>query len=73
MGIYNTTTIFGGVVMPIDPVCGMVVADNSDTPCSDYEGSHYCFCSEECKEEFDMFADMYVSDFDEELSERPSF
>ena len=59
--------------MPVDPVCGMVVTDNPDTPCSDYEGTHYCFCSEECRDEFDMFADMYVSDFEEELSERPSF
>ena len=48
--------------MPVDPVCGMVVAQEHAIVCSDYRSKHYCFCSEECKEEFDSDPEMYVAE-----------
>ena len=48
--------------MPVDPVCGMVVAQEHAIVCRDYGGKHYCFCSEECKEEFDADPEMYVAE-----------
>ena len=48
--------------MPVDPVCGMVVAQEHAAVCADYRGKHYCFCSEECKEEFDGDPEMYVAE-----------
>jgi YHS domain-containing protein len=40
----------------------MVVAQEHAIVCSDYRGKHYCFCSEECKEEFDTDPEMYVAE-----------
>lgn len=48
--------------MPIDPVCGMVVPEEHAAVCTDFRSRHYCFCSDECKEEFDTDPEMYVSD-----------
>ena len=48
--------------MPVDPVCGMVVATEHASVCTDHRGKHYCFCSEECKEEFDTDPEMYVAE-----------
>lgn len=48
--------------MPVDPVCGMVVPEEHAAVCTDYRGKHYCFCSDECKEEFDTDPEMYVSE-----------
>lgn len=48
--------------MPIDPVCGMSVAEEHAVVCTEYKGKHYCFCSTECKEEFDADPEMYVSE-----------
>ena len=48
--------------MPIDPVCGMMVAEEHAAVCTDHKGKHYCFCSEECKEEFDAEPETYVTE-----------
>ena len=48
--------------MPVDPVCGMVVPEEHAQVCADYRAKHYCFCSNECKEEFDSDPEMYVSE-----------
>jgi YHS domain-containing protein len=48
--------------MPIDPVCGMVVPEEHAAVCTEYRNKHFCFCSEECKEEFDMDPDMYSTE-----------
>ena len=42
-----------------DPVCGMTV-DKSTSLFSDFEGQHYYFCSEDCKQEFDDDPERYV-------------
>jgi len=55
--------------MPIDPVCGMVVPEEHAAVCTDHRGKHYCFCSEECKEEFDIDPDMYLSESAQEAYE----
>ncbi len=59
-------------MMSIDPVCGMVVPEEHAVACTDYKGKHYCFCSEECKEEFDMDPEMYSAEM-EEYSEEEAF
>jgi YHS domain-containing protein len=51
--------------MPLDPVCGMVVPKDSHVACSDYNNQHYCFCSMECKEEFDMDPEVFIYDYEE--------
>ena len=44
----------GGTVAQVkDPVCGMVIDDDSAVGTSEYQGQHYYFCSSECKIEFD--------------------
>lgn len=48
--------------MPIDPVCGMVVPEEHAAECTDYKSRHYCFCSQECKDEFDLDPEMYVAE-----------
>jgi YHS domain-containing protein len=40
----------------------MVVAQEHAIVCSDYRSKHYCFCSEECKEEFDTDPETYVAE-----------
>jgi YHS domain-containing protein len=39
--------------MSKDPVCEMDV-DEGDAPRSEYEGSTFYFCSQECKDRFDL-------------------
>ncbi|MCL5103159.1 MAG: YHS domain-containing protein [Armatimonadetes bacterium] len=46
--------------MPVDPVCGMVVPEEHAAVCTDYRGKHFCFCSDECKDEFDSDPEMYT-------------
>jgi YHS domain-containing protein len=45
-----------GGSMVTDPVCGMEIEeiDVPESLQSDYEGKVYCFCSHECKSEFDQ-------------------
>ncbi len=59
--------------MPIDPVCGMVVPEEHAAVCTDFKGKHFCFCSEECKEEFDMDPEMYSQEGEESLEEEEAF
>ena len=46
----------------IDPVCGMEVSEHETGKCLEYEGQHYCFCSDACMEEFRENPEMYASD-----------
>lgn len=59
--------------MPIDPVCGMVVPEEHAAVCTDFKGKHFCFCSEECKEEFDMDPEMYSTEGEASLEEEEAF
>jgi YHS domain-containing protein len=36
-----------------DPTCGMTVEDTSAALTSDYRGTCYCFCSQDCTPTFD--------------------
>lgn len=47
--------------MPMDPVCGMTVEQEHAFACTDYKDKHYCFCSQECKDEFDEAPEDYVA------------
>ncbi len=46
----------------VDPVCGMEMSEHESDFCLDYDGKHYCFCSEECLEEFQDNPEMYISE-----------
>ncbi len=59
--------------MPIDPVCGMIVPDEHSSVCTTYKNKHYCFCSEECKEEFDMDPELYTAEGDFSFEEEEAF
>lgn len=59
--------------MPVDPVCGMVVPEEHASVCADFKGKHFCFCSEECKEEFDMDPEMYSTEGEASLEEEETF
>ena len=59
--------------MPVDPVCGMVVPEEHASACTDFKGKHFCFCSEECKEEFDMDPEMYSTEGEVALEEEETF
>ena len=37
-----------------DPVCGMQIKESEAVGQSEYEGQTYYFCSESCKEQFDL-------------------
>jgi len=52
--------------MAVDPVCGMVVSQEHAVVCTDYAGRHYCFCSQECKDEFDSDPEAYIAAESEE-------
>lgn len=41
----------------IDPVCGMEAS--GEIFASDYQGEHYYFCSEHCRQEFDKKPEAY--------------
>jgi YHS domain-containing protein len=43
-----------------DPVCGMKVDDETATIKADYNGATYYFCSEECKERFQLYPEVYA-------------
>jgi Cu+-exporting ATPase len=45
----------------IDPICGMEVNENNAAGKSRHEGNTYYFCSEACKERFDLDPAEYVS------------
>ena len=45
--------------MVVDPVCGATV-DKTTSHVSDYQGQHYYFCSEDCKQEFEDDPERYV-------------
>jgi Cu+-exporting ATPase len=38
--------------MPVDPVCGMTVTEDTAMAKSEYQGQTYYFCSQECKRTF---------------------
>ena len=44
-----------------DPVCGMMLDERDAEFKSDYKGTFYYFCSEECKETFDKNPERYAS------------
>ena len=50
-----------GCTMPIDPVCGMDVEQDTKERAT-YQGETYFFCSHECKEEFQKSPQDYAGD-----------
>lgn len=44
-----------------DPVCGMVLDQKDAVAESDYEGTTYYFCSQDCKTQFDQNPKKYVA------------
>jgi Cu+-exporting ATPase len=46
----------------IDPVCGMVVKDETANATYDFNGKTYYFCSIECKEEFRKDPEKYLNE-----------
>jgi Cu+-exporting ATPase len=49
------------MAMQTDPVCGMQVDDQKATAKSQFQGTNYFFCSDECKRKFDQQPQQYVS------------
>jgi Cu+-exporting ATPase len=49
------------MAMQTDPVCGMQVDDQKATAKSQFQGSNYYFCSEDCKRKFDQQPQQYAS------------
>jgi Cu+-exporting ATPase len=49
------------MAMHTDPVCGMQVDDQKSTAKSQFQGSTYHFCSEECKRKFDQKPQQFIS------------
>ena len=43
-----------------DPVCGMLIEQSGAVARSDFEGTTYYFCSEECKRDFDQNPERYL-------------
>ena len=48
--------------MAIDPVCGMEVEERTTTQKAIHEGATYYFCSQDCREEFEVSPEDYVGD-----------
>lgn len=46
--------------MATDPVCGMDVDEANAAVTTDYQGTTYYFCAEECKEAFESEPNEYV-------------
>ena len=46
----------------VDPVCGMEISEHEGNNCTEHLGKHYCFCSEECLEEFRESPEMYMEE-----------
>jgi Cu+-exporting ATPase len=44
----------------LDPVCGMKVEQETATIKADYKDKTFCFCSEECKERFQLYPEVYT-------------
>ena len=44
----------------ICPVMGHEIEDISTAPSSEYEGTTWYFCCEDCKEKFDLEPDKYI-------------
>jgi YHS domain-containing protein len=49
------------MAMQTDPVCGMQVDDQKATAKSQFQGTNYYFCSDECKRKFDQQPQQYAS------------
>lgn len=46
--------------MPIDPVCRMMIEENTAVASSDYQGKTYYFCAIACKEMFEEDPERFV-------------
>jgi len=46
--------------MQTDPVCGMKVDDQKAAAKSQYQGSTYYFCSDECRRKFEQQPEQYA-------------
>ena len=46
--------------MAIDPICGMIVDEETAKWKSEYKGKIYYFCAERCKLAFDKNLDRFV-------------
>lgn len=44
-----------------DPICGMVIDEKDAVGTSDYQGTKYYFCSDDCKVEFDESPQDYAA------------
>lgn len=49
------------VLMPVDPVCGMAVQEETAVAKSRFEGVTYFFCSEGCKQRFDQSPARFIA------------
>ena len=49
------------MAMQTDPVCGMQVDEQKATAKSQFQGTNYYFCSDECKRKFDQQPQQYAS------------
>ena len=49
------------MAMQTDPVCGMRVDDQKATAKSQFQGSNYYFCSDDCKRKFDQQPQQYAA------------
>lgn len=47
--------------MPVDPVCGMAVQEETAVAKSRFEGVTYFFCSEGCKQRFDQSPARFIA------------
>lgn len=45
-----------------DPICGMVIDEKDAVGTSDYQGTTYYFCSDDCKVEFDESPQDYATE-----------
>jgi YHS domain-containing protein len=43
-----------------DPVCGMMIDENTAKGTSEYKGQTYYFCATSCKTKFDAAPEQYV-------------
>ncbi len=46
--------------MKKDPVCGMDISENQAKAKADYKGQTYYFCSDSCKQKFELNPQQYV-------------
>jgi Cu+-exporting ATPase len=46
--------------MVTDPVCGMEIDENQAPAMTEFEGQAYYFCSESCRDEFEMNPGRYA-------------